>query len=125
MVRVLIVDDEPEIGRSLRRVLRGTYEVELASNASEALAKLEVYRPDIVISDHSMPGMSGAELLSEVHSRMPDSIRLLLSGLVELDLDALPNHVGSISKFLKKPWKNDELLAILAALLEERARSAA
>jgi response regulator RpfG family c-di-GMP phosphodiesterase len=125
MYRVLIVDDEPEIGRSLRRVLRGIYEVELASSASEALAKLDVFRADIVISDFSMPGIDGAQLLNEVHRRQPSSIRLLLSGLVELDLKALPIDVGSITRFVRKPWKNDELIEILAALLEERALAAA
>jgi response regulator RpfG family c-di-GMP phosphodiesterase len=116
MYRVLVVDDEPAIARALRRALRETYEVELASNATEALAKLDLCRPDIVVSDFRMPGMDGAEFLSEVHRRLPHSIRVLLSGVVELDLDALPVHVGSISRFLKKPWKNEELLAVLADL---------
>jgi len=122
MYRVLVVDDEPEIARSLRRVLRGAYEVEIESSANEALAKLDVSCPDIIISDFRMPEMNGAKLLSEVHRRLPSSIRLLLSGLAELDLEVLSEHAGSVSRFLKKPWRNDELLEVLAELLEARAR---
>ncbi len=123
MYRVLIVDDEPEIARSLRRVLRETYEVYLVSSAEEALAKLDEVRPDIVISDFRMPEMNGAELLSDVGRRLPDSIRLLLSGLAELDVDLLAEHAASISKFVKKPWKNDELLEVIAELIGERANA--
>jgi hypothetical protein len=58
-----------------------------------------------------------------VQRRLPDTIRLLLSGLAELDLTVLADHAGSITKFVKKPWRNGELLEVLAELLEERARS--
>jgi len=125
MYRVLIVDDEPEIARSLRRVLKGTYEVNVVASAEEALASLDELRPDIVISDFRMPEMNGAELLSDVRQRLPDSIRLLLSGYSELDAKLLAEHANSISKFVKKPWRNDELLASLAELLEERERTGA
>lgn len=123
MYRVLIVDDEPEIARSLRRVLKATYEVDLATNAEEALARLDDFRPDVVISDFRMPTMNGAELLSDVQRRLPDSIRLLLSGYAELDAKLLAEHAGNISRFVKKPWKNDELLEILEELIGERERT--
>src|ERR1700722_11976329 len=123
MYRVLIVDDEPEIARSLRRVLREVYEVCLVGSAEEAMAKLDELRPDVIISDFRMPEMNGAELLSDVHRRLPNSIRLLLSGFAELDLGLVSEHVGSVSKFVKKPWKNDELLEIIAELLDERERA--
>ncbi len=120
MYRVLIVDDEPEIARSLRRVLKGTYEVDMVESADEALARLDELRPDVVISDFRMPDMNGAELLSDVRRRLPDSIRLLLSGYTDLDTQLLADHAGSISKFVKKPWKNEELLGLLTGLLAER-----
>jgi YesN/AraC family two-component response regulator len=123
MYRVLIVDDEPEIARSLRRVLKGAYEVDTVESADEALTRLDELRPDIVISDFRMPDMNGAELLSDVRRRLPDSIRLLLSGYADLDAKLLGDHAGSISRFVKKPWKNDELLEILAELIDERERT--
>jgi response regulator RpfG family c-di-GMP phosphodiesterase len=122
MHRVLIVDDEPEIARSLRRVLREIYEVHLVASADEAMAKLDEVQPDVVISDFHMPEMNGAELLSDVHRRLPNSIRLLLSGLAELDVELVTEHIGSISRFVKKPWKNEELLEVIAELLDERER---
>jgi DNA-binding NtrC family response regulator len=123
MYRVLIVDDEPEIARSLRRVLKEIYEVCLVASAEEAMAKLDELRPDVVISDFRMPEINGAELLSDVQRRLPNSIRLLLSGFAELDVELLAEHIGSVSKFVKKPWKNDELLELIAELLDERARA--
>src|ERR1700722_5703752 len=123
MYRVLIVDDEPEIARSLRRVLREVYEVCLVGSAEEAMAKLDELRPDVIISDFRMPEMNGAELLSDVGRRLPDSIRLLLSGFADLDANLLAKHAASISKFVKKPWKNDELVEIIAELIGERERT--
>jgi len=123
MYRVLIVDDEPEIARSLRRVLKGTYEVEVVSSGQEALAKLDELRPDIVISDFRMPELNGAELLTEVRRRLPDSIRLILSGFADLDAKLLADHQSSISTFVKKPWRNDELLETLGKLIAEREQS--
>jgi DNA-binding NtrC family response regulator len=120
MVRVLIVDDEPEIARSLRRVLRATYEVEVATSAEDALARLDELRPEVVIADFRMPDMNGAQLLSDVRRRLPKSLGLLLSGYAEIDASVLAEHAGSISRFVKKPWKNEELLAILAELIRER-----
>ena len=58
--RLLLVDDEENILRSLRRVLkRGGWEIEIAPNAEAALACFETFKPGVVISDYYMPGMSG------------------------------------------------------------------
>lgn len=120
MERVLVVDDEPEITKALRRLLKTTYEVETATSPEEALAKLATFQPDVVISDFRMPGMTGAELLAEVKRRLPLTLRLILSGFADLDsvLDSV--NQGEVCRFLNKPWDSDELLALLARLLNDR-----
>jgi DNA-binding NtrC family response regulator len=117
MKRILIVDDEPEIARSLQRVLRMTYEIQLANGPQDALAKLEAFAPDAVISDFRMPEMNGAQLLAEVHRRRPNTVGLILSGYSDLEFGLETSE--AIAMFLKKPWNNQELLRELAALLEE------
>ena len=115
MARVLIVDDEPEVAKALRRMLtRRGFEVDVATTAQEGLARLEAFSPDIVISDYRMPGMKGPELLAEVSRRAPSAARFLISGQMDLgssipDLDR--HHI------LAKPWNNDELVARLLRAL--------
>ncbi len=70
--RLLLVDDEENILRSLRRVLRrGEWEIETAPNAEEALKLLHSFAPVVVISDFRMPGMNGVEFLTRVKETSP------------------------------------------------------
>lgn len=78
---LLLVDDEPNILSSLRRVLRNEpYQVLTASGGEEALALLERQPIDLVLSDARMPNMDGATLLSHVQKRWPTCLRILLTG---------------------------------------------
>jgi DNA-binding NtrC family response regulator len=79
--RILIVDDEPQIGRCLRRRLRDSAEVELATSGDGALGILERFAADLVLSDFRMPGTSSVELLRSVRERQPATLRVLMSGL--------------------------------------------
>lgn len=122
MPRVLIVDDEPEVAKALRRMLtRRGFEVETASSAEEALARLAPFAPDIVISDHRMPGMKGPDLLDEVMRRAPSAARFLISG--QTDLGPAAGGVSAAGHgILPKPWDNDELVAALKGALERRQK---
>jgi DNA-binding NtrC family response regulator len=120
--RVLVVDDEREVAKSLRRVLaRRGFVVEIACGGREALERLESFEPDAVISDFRMPGMNGAELLAEVRRRTPRAVRLILTGYADVESVVAPVDVADIRGFLKKPWDADELVATLRRMLEERA----
>ena len=119
MTRVLIVDDEPEVAKALRRMLTGRgFEVDVATSAQDGLAQLDAFAPDIVVSDYRMPGMKGPEFLDEVRRRAPEIARFLISGQTEMGA-AAPDAAAHM---LAKPWNNDELVASLRAALEERAR---
>ncbi|MFL5303481.1 MAG: response regulator [Anaeromyxobacteraceae bacterium] len=119
---VLIVDDEPEVAKALRRILiRRGFAVETVTSAAEALDRLDPLAPDIVISDYRMPGMKGPELLDEVKRRAPAVARFLISGQMALG-DAAGGVSAAGHRMLPKPWDNDELVAALhAALGAERA----
>jgi len=107
---LLIVDDEPSILSALRRVLRQDgYTLLLASSGAEALELLALNTVHVIVSDHRMPGMSGAAFLGRVKSLYPDTIRIILSGYADLQVIAESVNRGEVFKFLTKPW-NDDLL---------------
>ncbi len=111
MPRVLIVDDEPHVLASLRRLCcRAGHEVAVAGSGAEGLAALESFGPDAVISDFRMSPMDGLEFLREVESRRPSAARVLLSG--DGDLEGL-ERPGPGYRFLPKPWDNHVLIEVL------------
>jgi EAL domain-containing protein (putative c-di-GMP-specific phosphodiesterase class I)/FixJ family two-component response regulator len=111
---LLLVDDEPNIPKALRRSLRGEgYHFLTASSASEAFDLLRATPVDVVISDYRMPGISGSEFLAEVSARYPRTVRLMLSGEADIEgvIDAI--NGGNIFKFLNKPWSNERLRGVV------------
>jgi CheY-like chemotaxis protein len=69
---VLVVDDEPLVGRAVTRILSPPHRVTLASSGAEALALLEAHRYDVVLCDLMMPGMSGMDLHERVARSAPE-----------------------------------------------------
>jgi PAS domain S-box-containing protein len=114
--RVLVVDDEPVLLRSITKVLRSLgYEVLDAVSAQAALEVLARERVDLLLSDVTMPGMSGVELAREVALRHPN-VRILLSSGYS---DGLDTHPPGVKAVLPKPLGRKELaLAITTALLD-------
>ncbi len=117
MSRILVVDDEPQVSKALRRLLaRAGHEVETVQSPLDALRVLDTFAPDLVISDFRMPEMTGMELLREVSRRRPACRRVLLSGYA--DVEALCDGQAHICRFYAKPWDTDTLLRELDALLQ-------
>lgn len=101
---VLLVDDEPLILSSLRRLLRNQpYDLLLAESGEQALQLLESRPVDLVVSDARMPNMDGAALLAEIHRRSPETIRILLTGHADLPTIAKAINEGRIHHYLSKP----------------------
>ena len=126
-VNVLLVDDEDNILRSLRRLLRQQpYTVTTASSGAQALEILSQQPFDLVMSDARMPGMDGAELLAEVSQRWPDTIRILLTGFADMTTTIKAINEGRIYRYVAKPWNDEELKTIihqaLAHQFSERER---
>jgi HD-like signal output (HDOD) protein/CheY-like chemotaxis protein len=86
MKRVLFVDDEPAVLEALRQLLyraRLTWQMRFVSSGALALAELENESFDVIVSDMRMPKMDGAQLLTIVSERWPQTIRIVLSGFSE------------------------------------------
>ena len=114
--RVLVIDDEVQVARALRRMLaRNGYQVELAHSVGDGLSRFEETAPDVVISDFYMPDRNGYELVREVLRRAPRTVALLLSGSLEVSPDA-----ARTCDVLWKPWSEEDLLSLIARRLAER-----
>jgi putative nucleotidyltransferase with HDIG domain len=111
---ILFVDDEPNILDGLRRMLRSMrkeFELCFAGNAMEALEMMEKGDFDVVVSDMRMPGMDGAELLTQIQKRYPHSIRIMLTG--QADEESTLRTIGVAHQFLAKPCDPEKLKNIL------------
>lgn len=115
---VLLVDDEQSICSALSRTFsRHHYRVLSANSGEQALALLKSNPIDVVISDQRMPGMSGTELLSQVHNMYPQTRRIILSGHSDFnDLTAAINE-AHINRFIPKPWDDEQLVNIVDSIV--------
>ncbi|OGV67907.1 MAG: hypothetical protein A2283_12190 [Lentisphaerae bacterium RIFOXYA12_FULL_48_11] len=108
--RILFVDDEENILEGVRRTLRSMraeWDMFFAPSGVEALNLLKQQAVDIIVTDMLMPGMNGAELLSEVMRLYPNTIRFILSG--QSDKEACFRSAGIAHQFLKKPCNVEEI----------------
>ncbi|MGO9832218.1 MAG: response regulator, partial [Myxococcaceae bacterium] len=120
--RLLVVDDEENILRSLRRVLRhGDWEIRTALDAEQGLLELASFTPEVVLSDFRLPGMNGAEFLARVKERMPRAQRILLTG--HADQRAIEEAINrsEIFRFIAKPWNDSQLLLTVQSAFEQFA----
>jgi response regulator RpfG family c-di-GMP phosphodiesterase len=116
---VLLVDDEINVLNALRRVLRPcSYEVLTAENGDTAIAQFESRPIDLIVSDMRMPGMSGAQLLAQVHERWPTTMRILLTGYADIESAISAINNGGIFRYISKPWNELDLIATLQQALE-------
>jgi response regulator RpfG family c-di-GMP phosphodiesterase len=128
-VRVLFVDDEERILRSLRMLFRGRYEVLMTTSGREALEIVRRQPVHVVVSDQRMPELSGVELLRGVREASPSTMRILLTGYSDLQAIVASVNDGEIFRFIEKPWQAQYLLDVVEqaaqiALADFSARAA-
>lgn len=120
---LLLVDDEPNVLRALKRSLRQCpYRVLTAADGDQALSLMHDHDVDLVVSDSRMPGMEGAELLGRIQQQWPECQRLLLTGYADMEATIRAINEGHIYRYIAKPWNDDELRQILhQALAHQQA----
>lgn len=119
LATLLLVDDEPNILSSLKRIFRNEpYRVITAGGGEEGLELLEQESVDLVISDARMPGMDGASFLAEVQRRWPERLRILLTGYADIGTTVKAINEGRIYRYISKPWDDMELRLIVRQALE-------
>jgi putative nucleotidyltransferase with HDIG domain len=117
--RILIVDDEPEITSILSDLLSEVYECCTSGSAEDALPVLRGQQFDLVISDITMPGMSGLEMIPHVKEIAPDTAVVMISGMqtVESAIGAL--RLGAFD-YLMKPFDLRQVEAVVKRALDHR-----
>src|SRR6266480_64702 len=117
---ILIIDDEAEIRESLQTLLEfESYEVEVAVNGEDGIAKIGERPFDLVLLDFAMPDVNGIDLLREIRERDPQLSVIMITayGTVENAVKAM--QAGAVN-FIQKPWDNEKLLADVRAVVARR-----
>ncbi|NMG44816.1 response regulator [Aromatoleum toluvorans] len=112
--KVLCVDDEPGIVRSLQWLLQKQFEVFTATSGAEALELVKQHDFDVIISDQRMPGMTGVEVLREVRQLSPRTMRILLTGYSDMQAIVRSVNESEVFRFINKPWNIAELPKVVA-----------
>jgi response regulator RpfG family c-di-GMP phosphodiesterase len=117
--RVLIVDDEPEITSILSDLFEDQYECTTAGSAEQALIALGSNHFELVISDITMPGMSGLEMLPHVKDSSPNTVVVMISGMqtMESAIDAL--RLGAFD-YVMKPFDLRQVEAVVKRALDHQ-----
>ena len=119
MAKVLIVDDEPAIRRTLRDILEfEKYEVDEALDGLECIAKLKKAKYDVVILDIKMPKMDGMEALERIQLLAPDTPVVMISGHANIDTAVESVKKGAFD-FISKPPDLNRLLITLRNALDK------
>ena len=119
--RILIVDDEANARAALSEILHEEgYTTEVAADGFKALGKLEDFRPDVVLTDLKMPGLSGIGLMEKARDKLPDATFVVMTAF-----GTIPSAIEAVQKgayhYLTKPLDFQEL-ALVVDRAFERAR---
>jgi DNA-binding NarL/FixJ family response regulator len=123
--RLLVVDDDPGLLLAVSETLRAEgYDVKTARRGTEAMVIVAQSLPDLIVSDIRMPGMDGYQLVRNLRS----STRTRLVPIVFLTakdeiVDRIQGFRTGVDAYLTKPFESDELVAVVAAILQRIERT--
>lgn len=123
-LRLLAVDDEPDILDFLERATRQRFAVTRCANGEDALAALDRATYDLLITDHKMPRLTGLELLERIGDRFPAMVRILLSGYTDVPEVERAAAVGRVHHYVVKPVDSRALLVGIDQAFRVRAGEA-
>ena len=120
---VLVIDDEPEIGRAVRAGLRGAeFSVEWVATGAEGMERVAQWRPDVILLDLSLPDMDGVEVCRQLREWTQTPIIVLSVRAREADKVAALEQ--GADDYLTKPFGMEELIARIRVALRHVARAA-
>ncbi len=116
----LFVDDEEGVLNTLERIfLDENYRILTATSADKALEIMKLEKIHLIISDHRMPRITGAELLRDVKQQWPDTIRIMLTGYADIQSIMGAVNDGAVYKFITKPWNDEDLRLTVSLALQQ------
>ncbi|HEY1531943.1 MAG TPA: response regulator [Galbitalea sp.] len=118
--RVLVVDDDPDVALYTSTVLerRGGCEVRAITNPTLARAAVDEFRPDVVVTDIEMPGMTGLELIGQLRADQPNLPVIVMTAHVSVDY-AVGALRSQADEFLTKPIASPQLISIVQRLAQQ------
>lgn len=121
MSLILVVDDDETIRDTLYDVLSAEHDCQIAQSAEQALARLEIESYDVVLTDISMPGLSGLELLGHVRQKYPDTPVIIISGISDQEHARGLIRLGAF-EYLLKPFRIEVVEKSVRRALDHRRR---
>ena len=109
--KLWIVDDEESIRTICKSALEENFKIETFSNGSEALLALNSDKPDLIITDIKMPGLTGIDLLKIVAEKYPDLPTIVMTAHADID-NALSAYKGGAFEYLSKPFDVDTIRSL-------------
>jgi len=113
-----VVDDEPNVVRSVQDLLRREFTVLGATSAAEGMTLLDEHVVHVVMTDQRMPEMTGVEFLSRIRGEHPEAVRLLFTGYADIKAVIEAINQGNVFRYLAKPWDPDELRTVIRQAAE-------
>ena len=114
---LLIIDDSPTVRRELLKILAPRYVCEEAASAESGLAKIREKKFAVVLTDISLPEMSGVDMIPHVRQLAPHSVVILFSGKLSAHYAVSALRAGAFD-YLTKPLEAEEILAIVERAVE-------
>ncbi len=112
--RVLFIDDDVALRSSFVRVVGGHgFLIDVAANASEAMALAKTLQYPVVVTDLHLPDLDGIGLIREMHHVCPDTTYLIVTGLPDISLPDEAPFRGNVTSVIEKPWEVGELVHTL------------
>lgn len=119
MIKILLVEDDEVLGYIIKEGMElvGDYEVRWATNPKDGLRAFDEFKPDVVVSDIEMPGMSGLEMVKIIREKNQD-IPVILETCVSSGKVIMEAYNIGIDNYIKKPFLPAELDAYIQGLLK-------
>ena len=126
MLRILLVDDEPNILSALRRCLAAidvrqldgeALQFETFTTPEAAIERGEHQDFNLVISDYRMPSMNGVQFLARMMQIQPAAPRVIISGFADREAIITAVNEVRLTRFIEKPWKDEDLRQAVVSIL--------
>jgi DNA-binding NtrC family response regulator len=119
MIKIQLVDDEPNILNALKRLLRPHgWEIHTFDNVEAALGGLLEHDYAVIVSDYQMPTADGVTYLQFARQRQPNAMRLVLSAYGDRNSMIKAINQAEVYRYLSKPWDDYEVVAAIKSAID-------
>ncbi len=115
---ILYVDDEVQNLVAVRYLLESEFTLLTTTKPEEALSILENTDVAVLLADQRMPGMTGVQLCERARALRPDTLRIIITAYADMHDAIEAINKGQVIRFLSKPFRNEELIAVMRAFLQ-------